>query len=219
MKAATLIAIETSTPVGSVAVVQGNAVLFERSFTSARNHNAKLFEPLQAALEMVGGRIDEIIVGCGPGSYNGSRVAIAAAQGVALVKGARVTGLPSYLGIEMVRAGDRVLIAGNARRGEFSLQMAEGGQLMGEPVLLAPDVFAERVRAEACANVTFDRSGELAVAGLEEGDFSQVSPTAVLLAQGWLALSKAEKEKWRGVAPEPLYLRPPHITKSKKKLF
>ena len=76
-----VLAIETSTPLGSIAVVeQSGNVLFSESFESNRSHNSMLFAPLQRALGTFS-EIDAVIVGTGPGSYTGVRIGISAALG------------------------------------------------------------------------------------------------------------------------------------------
>ena len=81
----TLLALDLSTAHGSIAVVRGGSdVLFQSSFQSERSHNAQVFAPLRDALAAAGDGLTGIVIGNGPGSYTGVRIAIAAAQGVAL---------------------------------------------------------------------------------------------------------------------------------------
>ncbi|MCX6855188.1 MAG: tRNA (adenosine(37)-N6)-threonylcarbamoyltransferase complex dimerization subunit type 1 TsaB, partial [Verrucomicrobia bacterium] len=90
----TVLALDLSSPRGVVAVVRGDAVLFESSFQSERSHNAQVFPPLREALEIIGDGKAVIAVGTGPGSYTGVRISIAAVQGIALSRGWPVVGLP-----------------------------------------------------------------------------------------------------------------------------
>ena len=77
---ATLLALDLSTAHGSIAVVRGDDVLFQSSFQSERSHNAQVFAPLREALAAAGEGLTGIVIGNGPGSYTGVRIAIAAAQ-------------------------------------------------------------------------------------------------------------------------------------------
>ncbi|HRK16825.1 MAG TPA: hypothetical protein PK490_21265, partial [Prosthecobacter sp.] len=90
-----VLALDLSTPRGVIAVTCGAAVLFEAAFVSERSHNARLFAPLAEALAVIGERRARMVVGTGPGSYTGVRIAIAAAQGVAVSRGWTVAGLPT----------------------------------------------------------------------------------------------------------------------------
>ena len=73
------LALDTSTPQGSVAVVAFGEVAFEETFTADRSHSSSLFGALERARSCVS-RLDQIVVGIGPGSYAGIRIGIAAAR-------------------------------------------------------------------------------------------------------------------------------------------
>jgi tRNA threonylcarbamoyladenosine biosynthesis protein TsaB len=65
-----------------------------------RRHEEVLFGLLDETLEALGARREEIgalVLGEGPGSYTGLRIALAAGEGVALALGARVYGVSSLL--------------------------------------------------------------------------------------------------------------------------
>lgn len=85
--------IETSAAACSVALIEGGAVIAERHELVGRGHAERLI-PMIAELPD-GGRADRIIVDCGPGSFTGIRVGIAAARGLALGWGVPVSGFSS----------------------------------------------------------------------------------------------------------------------------
>lgn len=85
--------IETATAACSVALIRGGAVVAERHEVVGRGHAERLI-PMIAELPG-GGRADRILVDCGPGSFTGIRVGIAAARGLALGWRAPVTGFSS----------------------------------------------------------------------------------------------------------------------------
>lgn len=131
-----VLALELSTSLGSIAVVGGGEVLFEASFEAKRSHNALLFGPLGEALQVVGNRLRGILVGTGPGSYTGVRIAIAAAHGMALSKQVPVLGVSSFLGC----VDDQTFgVVGDARRGRLYLAEIRDGVLKEEIALMAPD--------------------------------------------------------------------------------
>jgi tRNA threonylcarbamoyl adenosine modification protein YeaZ len=116
--AACSLVIETSTPHASISLVDAEGHVETRSFCSDRNHNAMLFEPLRELLD--GSPRPEtalVLVGSGPGSYSGTRVGIAAAQGVAIATGCPAVAVPSILAVPSVANGARCLAIGDARRG------------------------------------------------------------------------------------------------------
>lgn len=85
--------IETATAACSVALIEGGAVIAERHEEVGRGHAERLI-PMIAELPD-GGRAGRILVDCGPGSFTGIRVGIAAARGLALGWGAEALGFSS----------------------------------------------------------------------------------------------------------------------------
>jgi tRNA threonylcarbamoyladenosine biosynthesis protein TsaB len=200
-----VLALELSTSCGSVAVVGRGELLYEASFQAKRSHNAQVFGPLREALEAAGEGLRGIVVGTGPGSYTGVRIAIAAAQGVGLSRGVPVTGVTSLLG-----CGERGAfgVVGDARRGRFYVATMGVGAL--EPVieLVDPDGVRDLMeRARLARWVTCD-----AVAPIEGVEL--VRPRATELAR---LAAEFPDEAWRTMLMEPLYLEGAFITQAKKR--
>lgn len=194
-----------------------DGVRAEREFCSDRSHNAVLFGPLGEVLSEVPlGEIGLVLVGSGPGSYSGTRVGIAAAQGVALATGCLVVAVPSILAAPSAAEGAPCRVVGDARRGSFWIS-----RVKNSGVALAPELTDEdglrRFLDEAAGEpvVTFE-------AGAKNGfpvdlDIARETPAARLLWEAWQKADAGERERWATEAPQPLYLRPPHITEAKKK--
>ncbi|CAN5479752.1 tRNA (adenosine(37)-N6)-threonylcarbamoyltransferase complex dimerization subunit type 1 TsaB [soil metagenome] len=93
--------IEAATAACSVALVEGGAVIASIHEVVGRGHAERLI-PMIAELPD-GGRADHILVDCGPGSFTGVRVGIAAARGLALGWGASFSGYSSLALIAAAR--------------------------------------------------------------------------------------------------------------------
>lgn len=85
--------IETATAACSVALIDAGAVVASAHEVVGRGHAERLV-PMIAALPD-GGRADAILVDCGPGSFTGIRVGIAAARGLGLGWNVPVRGFSS----------------------------------------------------------------------------------------------------------------------------
>jgi tRNA threonylcarbamoyladenosine biosynthesis protein TsaB len=205
--------IESSTPRASLALLRGSVVVFEETFTGDRSHNALLFAPLERALAALepGESLAEVVIGTGPGSYSGTRVGIAAGQGVALVHGCPAIGLSSLVAVASARRG--ALAVGDARRG--SAWRAGFGE---EPELCGVEELAEEIRGVLGTGFPVFSLETVGKVGLPPDLAAQVvleQPTAALLAKAWLGLSSEDRSKLAALPVQPAYLRPPHVTEAK----
>lgn len=116
-----LLAIETTGRACSIALFDGPSVIASRHESLGRGH-AEALIPWVADLPG-GGRCDTILVGCGPGSFTGVRIGIAAARGLAFGWGVPVLGFSS---MALVAAGfatpDPFLVAVEGGHGELFVQ-------------------------------------------------------------------------------------------------
>ena len=130
--------------------------------------------PLGEALEGIpeGEGLGIVVIGTGPGSYNGARVAIAAGQGIGMVRGCAAVGVSSLEALETTRAGGRCLAVGDARRGTMFAVRLEEGKVVGEAELLEAEDLVSRVEAaveEGYGVVTLEDVGRLLLPeGLEK---------------------------------------------------
>lgn len=85
--------IDTATAACSVTLIENGAVIAATHETVGRGHAERLVAMIADLPD--GGRADRIIVDCGPGSFTGIRVGVAAARGLGLGWGIDVLGYSS----------------------------------------------------------------------------------------------------------------------------
>lgn len=217
MSGARTLVIETSTPQATVALVGPDGVEM-RGFTSDRSHNAMLFEPLR---ELLGGmpKVGLVLAGSGPGSYSGTRVGIAAAQGVAIAAGCPAVALPSILAVPAADGGKACLAIGDARRGAYWTARVEKHRVIQAPELCDAAELETKVTgalAEQLGVFAFEDSLRFPLPEEMKARVALEFPDAERLWRAWEASDEETRNGWLAEVPQPLYLKPPHITPGKR---
>src|SRR5215469_17909362 len=127
------LALELSTAHGTLAWLDGE-IEFTRDWPNDRKNSATFFENLEASRRKFG-TPETIIVGLGPGSYAGTRIAISAAIGIQLSCDARLIGYPSICAIEC--DAPEYCVIGDARRKSFFFARILKSELIEGPVLFS----------------------------------------------------------------------------------
>jgi tRNA threonylcarbamoyl adenosine modification protein YeaZ len=194
------LALEMSTAQGSIAWREEGEALFDGRFAADRKHSGAFFEKVQQCLERFG-RPEKIIVGLGPGSYAGVRIAIATAIGLCSAAKAQLAGIPSICALDIETANYCVI--GDARRQMFFFAKVESGKLIDGPIL--------KTAAELEATI-----GESTLPVYASEPLSQfpVAKLAYPSASRLVEISGLHADDIDG-ALEPIYLREPHITVAK----
>ena len=199
-----ILAVELSSTRGSLAVLDDGDVEIVREWPNDRKNSSQFFEYLVGVQKQFG-KSKTIIVGLGPGSYAGTRIAISAAIGLQAASGARLIGFPSICAIECDAA--EYCVIGDARRNSFFFarvcenNVVEGPTLMGEAELREKlDRFDRTMSIFATDNLLQFKRAAIQY------------PSARLLAQ----LANNPNRNFAQPPLEPIYLREPHITTPKK---
>jgi tRNA threonylcarbamoyladenosine biosynthesis protein TsaB len=194
------LALEMSTARGSIALREDGATLFDSEFAADRKHSGAFFESVQLCLERFG-RPGQIIIGLGPGSYAGVRIAISTALGLAAATQAKLAGIPSICALDV--EADNYCVIGDARRQSFFFARVENGQLLEGPILHSAAELKAKIQKVTLPIFSSEQLPQFEVAKLaypSAGRLAEVAPRHHGAVDGVL---------------EPIYLREPHITVAK----
>ena len=189
-----ILAFDTSTAACTAALFDGTGTcIASRDEIIGRGHAERLV-PLIA--ELLDGRsARRVLVGVGPGSFTGIRVAIAAAHGLAIGWDAEIAGMSS-LALLAASVRGKVAAAMQGGHGELFVQQFEDGTA-GEVFNLRPADCARAIDAQLVVG-----SGALQL--VEARGWGEAR-------EAWPAASNALKlpEKLRGLPAKPIYARAP----------
>lgn len=174
-----ILALDTSSPAGSIAVLDDNKVIGTVSTWTGEVYSSRMFRHLDfllGELSLNPGEFDLFAVAAGPGSFTGLRVGLTAVKGWAEVYGKPIAAIS---GLEAIaaqsRSPDSLLIAAtDAHRGQIycgryrrtQAQDGEGLVLDGEERVMDPEEFVGALTAAR-----------------ENGTFTVVTPEPALLAK------------------------------------
>jgi len=211
-----IIALELSSARGSLAWSDGD-VEFSRDWPNDRQDSSAFFQNLAAARKEFG-LPDAIVVGLGPGSYAGTRIAISAAIGLWLAGGTgsvssqnfgqyggrlptKLLGYPSICAIAAEE--NNYCVIGDARRNSFFFARVDANKLVEGPDLLT--------EAELKRKLNKFGTGMSIFASQKLSQFENITlryPSACVLAK----LARDPERKFLQPPLEPMYLREPYIT-------
>ena len=198
-----ILALELSTARGSLSWLDTEATDFTREWPNDQKNSALFFENLDVVTEKFGAP-DTIIVGLGPGSYAGTRIAISAAIGLQVSSGARLIGFPSISAMEY--DAHEYCVIGDARRKSFFFARIRANNLVDSPVLFSESELTLKLDAIAIEMPVFTSDS------LPQFERAVVRfPSALLLAK----LAREPQRSFSLPPLEPIYLREPHITMPK----
>ncbi len=218
--------IDTSTDTASLALVQGSEVIAESTWHCGQSHTTQLLPQLAQLLNQTGSMLQSIsgiIVAKGPGSYNGLRVGISTAKGLAFSLEVPLVGI-STLEVEAyphAKTGLPVCAIFNAGREEiataiYQTQDNEWQKLVAEHITTV-EVLCSRITTKTifCGEFIPSIAKQLKKELKQNAVIPPFTPRqASCLAE--LGLKQLEVGNYDSPSSlQPLYLRRPPITKPK----
>ena len=142
-----VLAIDTSTSRTSVAIIDGDIVVFSGFRDGATAHGPSLPALVQEALAV--SEVDEVVVGMGPGPFTGLRVGIAFAHSFALAREIPVRGVCSLDAIAAQIDEKDFIITVDARRKEvYWARYTDGVRAVDPAVNFPADVSGAPIYAD-----------------------------------------------------------------------
>lgn len=224
-----VLAIDTSTPRGSVSLLEGRELAGELRLFSLETHSARLLRSIDFLLASVGwdlAGIGLVAAGIGPGSFTGIRIGVSSALGLAQVLSvpfAGISGLDAIasqkglpdgrLGIVMDAQRSQVYFA-EYRKSHYHVRR------LGTPILSDPGSLAQHVdlRGLYLAGEGAQRYG--AELGLSETGWPRLCETDLFLSASIGRVALSRKRWWRrgeSLQTEPMYIRPPDAYRARKR--
>jgi tRNA threonylcarbamoyl adenosine modification protein YeaZ len=199
-----ILALELSSARGSLTWLD-NDTDFTREWANDRKNSGEFFHNLSEVQKRFG-RPDRIVVGLGPGSYAGSRIAISAAIGLQFASKAELAGLSSLCAIDCV--APEYSVVGDARRQTFFLARVRNNNLSAAPEL------QKEAEVRSALDALRARMPIFSVENLPQFEGVSVRyPSAQILAR----LAQDPNRTFVFPPLEPMYLREPHITTPKRR--
>jgi len=216
-----IVAVDTTTPRGSVALVEDGVARAEVRVVAADSHSRWLVRAVEVVVEGQGlapAEVDAWAVACGPGSFTGLRVGLSTVQGLALAASRPCVGISSLEALAALARGSAPAVVAliDAFRGEVYSGVFDGeGRPVGVPRVGPVEAVLEGLSGPAA----FVGDGaERFRARIEARQPGAVFP----VGEPWLAvplgrIAVARIAAGGGIAPEalrPAYIRPADIRKA-----
>jgi tRNA threonylcarbamoyl adenosine modification protein YeaZ len=195
-----ILALELSSAQGGIALFNDGKEEFAREWPNDRKNSGPFFEYL-AEVQNQFGKADRIIVGLGPGSYAGTRIAISAAIGLHSASQARLIGFPSICAIEC-DASEYCVIGDARRQAFFSALIRDHGLIEGPDLMTKAELREKLAKLERRMPIFANER----LSQFERAELRYPSPKVLARLAG------DPKRKFSELPLEPMYLREPHIT-------
>ena len=216
-----VVALDTSTPLASIALFDGAREVRSVSARISNAHGESLLPMLDELFRDVGWKAIDVrrwIVGIGPGSFTGVRIATATVKGIVLATRAEVVGVTSLDAIagDAIEKGTVVSVL-DGMKGELFVQVRSGEAMLLAPSHVRVDRASELLAPFSARALTFvGEAAALLPSELTHGHtVMTASPHDVPRAAQLFALG-ARMPAQDSLALEPLYVRAPDITAPKR---
>ena len=148
-----ILGIDTSTPIGSVALIDGDNLAAEHTLNIVQAHSSRLMPAIDTVLkwsDITAADLDGCAVGIGPGSFTGIRIGVATIKSLCYALDKPIVGVSTLEAVAYNLRWTNGVICPllDARRSEVYGAIFEGGsewQRLSEDLCLSLDAFLDRL--------------------------------------------------------------------------
>ncbi len=225
-----LLAVESSTLTGAVALLEGDTVVAESRLNIAVTHSERLLMAVDKLLTGARWRlqdVDALAVAVGPGSFTGLRIGVSTVKSLAFATGKPLVGIPTLdaLAWTLPFAAHPVCPILDAKKGEVytALYRTDAGGLvrLWDYRAVAPDELAEALLREGGGPVVFVGDGVAPfrqLLGDALGADARFAPPAQRLPSAVTVGDLARQALERGERADPAALVPLYVRRSEAEL-
>jgi tRNA threonylcarbamoyladenosine biosynthesis protein TsaB len=224
-----ILSLDTATPRGSIALMEGREVVGELRLRSQETHSARLLTGIGFLLNSAGWELADvnlIVAGIGPGSFTGIRIGAATALGLAQSLALAYVGISGLdaLAHQLPGVEGRIGVVMDAQRSQvyYAEYVSSHGRVRKGmvPALLDPGSLARNLRG---AHVHLIGDGAVRYAAelkLSKAGWPRLVDVDLYLAASLGRLALDRRRSWQSgecLSCKPLYIRPPDARKPRRK--
>jgi len=205
-----VLAVETSSRIGSVAIALGEKILAEATFSAPIRHSAEIFPALSNILDRFcrkPDQIDQVHISVGPGSFTGLRIAVTLAKTMHLANAAKIVAVDT-LDVIAANATDYIkeqntTITFHSESSPYNSERpvlpnsssaaAEGASEVEVPLSLSSTPIGERQSPERIATITDAKRGQFFIAVYKRNTNDQSAEA-----------EETRNEIWKKIFPDSL---------------
>lgn len=163
-----ILGVDTSTPIGSVALIDGDNVVAEHTLNIVHAHSSRLMPAIDSVLKWGDITVDDLdgcTVGIGPGSFTGIRIGVATIKSICYAVDKPIVGVSTLEAIAYNLRWSNSIICPllDARRSEIYGAIFEGNtkwERLSKDLCLPIDAFLDRIKADTPSGCTINFLGD-----------------------------------------------------------
>jgi tRNA threonylcarbamoyladenosine biosynthesis protein TsaB len=222
-----ILAFDTSSLHGSVALLEGQDVRAEIRTNSTKTHSSMLLKSVDFLLKSIGWQLKDlnlIAAGIGPGSFTGIRIGVSTALGFAQTLAlpfAGISGLDALAHQNIWLEGSiGILLDAHRSQYYYAEYVSNKGRLRQthKPTLINISDLEDSLKDRQIYVVGDMNAYQWKTIKKDSAHWPQLVPVDLFLASGIGRLALLRKNIWRSgeyVVSEPLYIRPPDAIKNR----